>query len=72
MPCACGNRGNSNNIETIITKKNIVTQHVFHKKTKEDKLQILKNYISTKPFHVRNDRQFQINMVNLYKSILSD
>ena len=71
MPCACGNRENINNIETVITKKEIVAQHFLHQKTREEKIKILKTYINTKPPHVRNDRQFQINMVKLYKSMLS-
>jgi len=71
MPCACGSSGNNRNIETVITKKEIVAQHFLHQRTVDDKIKILKTYINTKPPHVRNDRQFQINMVKLYKSMLS-
>lgn len=71
MPCACGSSRNVRNIETVITKKEIVAQHFLHQKTQEEKIKILKTYISSKPPHVRSDRQFQINMVKLYKSMLS-
>jgi len=67
MPCLCGR----NNIETIITKKEVVTQNLFHQKTKDDQVKILKNYINSKPTHVKNDKEFQNNMVKLYKSIVS-
>jgi hypothetical protein len=68
MPCACGS---SRNIETVITKKDVIVQHFLYQKPKDEKITILKTYIDSKPPHVRSDRQFQINMVKLYKSMLS-
>lgn len=71
MPCACGSSRNVRNIETIITKKEVIVQHLFYQKTKDEKIVLLKNYIHSKPSHVKNDLQFKISMVNLYKSMLS-
>ena len=69
MGCACGN--NPNNISTLITKKVVIVRHLFNQKTRDERIKILKDYINSKPIHVKNDIQFQINMVKLYKSIVS-
>jgi hypothetical protein len=67
MPCSCSSR--THNIKETITKVPKRTEiTLFTIKTKQEKMNILRDYIKNKPINIRDNYDFKVAMVELAKT----